>query len=334
MSMQLGLALPEVDHSSAVTAFNGNAIWTGITDENRKEWLEARRKLVTASEVPALLGLSTREDALDIYTSKLVAPKPDVYHGLNDRRTWGKALESGVAHEVQRAMNWAELRMSGALLVSRDLPILGCTQDAEVLEREGTPWASYEGKTVEVYRADGWDEESGRMPDHVIAQVQAQQFVTGAPKTHVTCLVGLSRLVRIEMFPEPDFFALIRDAVEDMALRLERLDPPPATWRSRQALKALYPEESGETIVLPKEAVEWSRELNEIAPKLKQLERRKDELRNLLEQAIGNATIGVLSESLESVAQWSYSTVTKREHVVAATSFRQLRSSKPKKAKK
>lgn len=332
--MQLGIETPKKDRTSDVTAFYEKAFWTGIKDTDRNVWLAARRKLVTASEVPALLGLSPREDALDIYVSKLVEPTQDVYHGLNDRRTWGKALESGVAFEVRRAMNWDRILMSGALLVSRDLPILGCTQDAEVLEREGTPWASYEGKTVEVYRADGWDEESGRMPDYVIAQVQSQQFVTHAPKTHVTCLVGLSRLVRIEMFPEPDFFVLIREAVEDMARRLEKLDPPPATWRSRKALKAMYPEESGETIVLPKEAVEWSRELDEIAPKLKQLEQRKDELRNLLAQAIGNATVGVLPTPLENIAQWSYSTVNKREHVVAATSFRQLRSSKPKKVKK
>lgn len=332
--MKLGIDLPTEDRSDDVTAFSTHAVWTGVKDTDRDLWLEMRRKLVTASEVPALLGLSPREDALDIYASKLVAPKPDVYHGLNDRRTWGKALESGVAYEVARAKGWERLRMSGALLVSRDLPILGCTQDAEVLERYGGDWASYEGKTVEVYRAEGWDEEKGRMPDHVIAQVQSQQFVTGAPRSHVTCLVGLSRLVLIDMYPEPDFFALIRDAVEDMALRLEKLDPPPATWRSRQALKALYPEESGETIVLPKEAVEWSRELDEIAPKLKLLEQRKDELRNLLAQAIGNATIGILPTPLESVAQWSYSTVNKREHIVSATSFRQLRSSKPKKVKK
>jgi putative phage-type endonuclease len=327
--VKLGIAIPDNDDTSAVTAFSEHAFFSGASDSDREKWLKTRRLLVTASEIPALLGLDPRRDALDVYVSKLV-PSNDTYHGLNDRRTWGKAFESGIAKEAARAYNWAALSMSGVLLVSRELPIVGCTQDAEVIEDSGDPWVSYEGKTAEIYRAQGWDEETGAMPDHVIAQVQTQLFVTRAPKSIVTCLVGLSRLVRIDMYPDQDFSALIREAAEDMVRRLETLDPPPATWRSSDALKLLYPKDNGERVELPKEAVEWTRELQSIAPTLKELETRRDELRNCIKQAIGNASVGVLPETVDGIAEWSNNTTERGEYMVQASSHRVLRSKKEK----
>jgi predicted phage-related endonuclease len=328
--VKLGIAIPELDNTSAVTAFSEHAFFSGADDSDRDGWLKARQMLVTASEMPALLGIDPRRDALDVYVSKLV-PSNDVYHGLNDRRTWGKALESGIATEAARAYKWYDMRMSGALLVSRELPIIGCTQDAEVHENiHEDKWCSYEGKTVEVYRAQGWDEETGTMPDHVIAQVQTQLFVTRAPKSIVTCLVGLSKLVRIDMYPDQEFFALIRDAGEDMARRLESLEPPPVSWRSGNALKLLYPQENGERVGLPKEAIDWTRELQSVTQTIKANEERREELRNCIKQAIGCASVGVLPEPVDGIAEWSNNTTERGEYTVQASSFRVLRSKKAK----
>jgi len=333
--MKLGLELPLRDETHYVSSFSSNARWTGVNDSVRQAWLAARKKLITASDVGKLLGLSRRGDALSIYVDKLLPvndAEPEL--PLNDRRRWGKAFERGIAEECAKVYGWSKLRMSGALLVSRGLPILGCTQDAEVIESYSEHEAvSYEGKTVEVYHADGWDEEEQRLPDDVIAQVQAQLLVTGAPRSIVTCMVGLSRLIRIDMFPELAFFGEIERATEELALRIEKLDPPTATFRSKEALKLLHPTDDGSIIELPREAVEWTRELVAIAEQSKALKEREDTYKNLLRQAMGNATIGTLPDTVGSFDRWSNATVTRKEHTVKASSSRTLRSLKGKKSK-
>jgi putative phage-type endonuclease len=324
------------DRTHEVTAFHKHALWTGVTDANRSAWLRERSKIITASRVPALLGLSPREDAFDVYVDALRPANDfhDVDFGLNDPRTWGSALEEAIARQAGKHYGWG-VRMSGALLVSRSHPYLGCTQDAEVEEVAGSgQWVSYEGKTTSNFLAKTWDEDFERAPDHVIAQVQTQLLVTGASKSIVSCLIGGQKFVRVDMFPDPEFFDLILTVVDDMRDRVSRMDPPPPTWRSKEAIKRLYPEDDGEVVVLPKDALEWTRELQEIMPRKQELERREEELKNLLRASIGNATIGVLSDEIGGKTQWTNATTHRAGYTVNPTSFRVLRSSSGSKKRK
>lgn len=319
---------PAEDLTHTVTAFHEHARWTGVTDENRDEWLRMRHQLCTASQIPALLGLSPFEDAIDVYARMLTKPANDVYMGLNDPRTWGKALEFGVANQAAKHYGW-NLRMSGALLVSRKHPHIGCTQDAEVEEVPGSGvWCSYEGKTTSAFRYRDWDEETCKAPDHVIAQAQSQLLVTGAPKDIVSCLIGGQKFVRIDFFPDLEFFELITTAVDDMMDRIKRMDPPPPTWRSDKALKKLYPESDGSRILLPKECVEYTRELQELLPRKKELEQREDYLRACIKHAMKSAAVGVLLEDVGDYSQWTLNTVNKAGHFVNPTSYRSLRLTK------
>lgn len=327
------LKLPEIDRTHEVTAFHESALWTGVTDKDRGAWLRNRAQLITASRVPALLGLSPREDAIDVYADAL-APVNDIDEdlGLNDPRTWGSALEEAIARRAGKHYGW-HVRMSGALLVSRAHPYLGCTQDAELEEVPGSgTWCSYEGKTTSNFLAKTWDEDFERAPDHVIAQVQTQLLVTGAPKSVVSCLIGGQKFVRVDLYPDPEFFDLILTVVQDMRDRIRRMDPPPVTWRSKEALKRLYPEDSGQSVILPREAVEWTRELEELMPRKKELEKREEELKNMLRSAIGNATVGMLPVEIYGVSEWNHSTVSRAGYQVNPTTFRQLRRRKAKKS--
>jgi len=334
--MNAAIALPEVDRTSEVSAFGEHAVWTGICDSDRGSWLRARAKVITASRVPALLGLSPREDAIDVYADALRPANDfvDVDYGLNDPRTWGSALEEAIAKRAAKHYGW-NLRMSGALLISRQYPHLGCTQDAELEEVPGSGiWASYEGKTTSNMRARDWSEDDERVPDHVIVQTQAQLLVTGAQKSVVSCLIGGQRFVRVDLQPSPGFFETIVDAVDEMFDRIVRMDPPPATWRSARALKKLYPEEDGGSVVLPRECVEYTRELTELLPRKREIEHREEELKNLIRAAIGNASVGLLRDEVDGKSHWTNNTVKRAGHVVNPTSFRMLRLSGTKKGKK
>jgi predicted phage-related endonuclease len=329
MNAPLAIEFPEVDRTSEVSAFGEHAIWTGICDSDRGSWLRARAKIITASRVPALLGLSPREDAIDVYADALRPANDyiDIDYGLNDPRTWGSALEEAIAKRAAKHYGW-NLRMSGALLVSRDHPHIGCTQDAELEETPASGiWSSYEGKTTSNFKARDWSEDDERVPEHVIVQTQTQLLVTGAQKSIVSCLIGGQRFVRVDFVPDPDFFSLIIDSVDEMIDRISRMDPPPPTWRSKSALKKLFPDEDGESIILPSECVEYTRELEELLPRKKELELREETIRNLLRAAMGKASVGLLLEDVGGKSQWTNHTVNRAGFSVNPTSFRVLRLS-------
>lgn len=321
------LTLPEIDRTSEVSAFAEHAVWTGISDSDRGSWLRARGQIITASRIPALLGLSPREDAIDVYADALRQESDfvDVDYGLQSPMTWGKALERAIAETAAQHYGW-NLKMSGALLVSRKHPFIGCTQDAEVEEKPGSgEWLSYEGKTTSQFKSRDWSEEDEKAPDHVLFQAQTQLLVTGAPRSILSCLVGGNRFVRVDLEPSQEAFDLIVSAAEEMMERIKTLDPPPPTWRSKTALKKLYPEDDGSSVLLGREAMEWTRELNELVPRIKELDQRAEQIRNLLRSAIGSATMGVLPEAIDGKEFWTNSVVHRPGHTVAASTFRQLR---------
>jgi predicted phage-related endonuclease len=339
---------PEVDETAKVTAFHEKAIWTGVTDQDRGSWLRARSQIITASRVSALLGLSPFEDALDVYADALRPANDfvDVDFGLNDPRTWGSALEEAVARRAGRHYGW-NVKMSGCLLVSRKYPHIGCTQDAEVglfgeldlakyadLVAKFGPWVSYEGKTTSNFRARDWNEDDEKVPDHVVVQTQTQLLVTGAPLSIVSCLIGGQKFVRVDYEPNEAFFAMIIDAVDEMRDRISRMDPPPATYRSERALKKLYPNDDGTSVMLPKEALEWTAELQDLMPRQTELEKREKELKNLLRQAIGSATVGLLPEEVGGTTQWTNATQHRAGFTTNPTSFKVLRSSSEGKKRK
>lgn len=298
------LELPEDDRTAEVTSFVEGARWTGLTDQQYQAWALARKSIVTASRVPALLGLSPFEDEIDVYVDMVTPanePEHDVDHGLNDPRTWGRALERAVAETASKYYGW-ELRMSGALLVSRKHPTIGATLDAEV--REGDEWILYEGKTTAAWRARDWDEETGAAPDHVFVQAHTQLLVTGAPRGFICCLIGGNRFSKIELHPSDALQALIIETVEVFLERVQKLDPPPPTYRSRDAIAQLYPGDDGSSIALPSECVEYTREIQEIAARTAADEQRAEELKNKIRLSIGSATYGVLPEEVGGKGRW------------------------------
>lgn len=305
------------DLTPTVTAFHAAARWTGKRDRERAEWLKARKELVTASRVAALLGLSPFEDAIDVYVDMLTPPVPDVDHGLQDPVTWGKALEKAVAETAAKHYGW-ELRMGGALLVSRKHPRIGATLDAEI--KEFGEALTYEGKTTAAWRWHDWDEETGEAPDHVLIQKQTQLIVTDAPRGYVCCLIGGNRFSKIAVEPLSDLQALIVEAVDEFVEQLVRLDPPPVTHRSREALGKLYPQDDGGIVSLTREAVEWTQEIQNISAQRQALKIQEDKLRNMIRLAVGSASYGLLPEPVGGKGCW--------KNVVEAKGARVLRAVK------
>ena len=308
-----------------MTRFADRVIPTGICDSDRSAWLAARRQYVTASSVAAILGLDQARGALDVYAEHVAPPSPEGDSvDLFDRRVWGKALERSVLETAAKAYGW-QVGGGGELLVSRQHGWLGATLDAEILSAGCSQWLVYEGKCVDLYRARDWDEEHGLPPDRVLCQAQTQLLVTGAPVCVVFALIGGNRPCRIDVTPDAELQQLIVEATHEFWDRIQTLSPPPADWRSRDALKRLYPQESGESIELSAEAAEWTAELQELSAKRLACERREDELKNLLRATLGHASYGLLPCEVAGKSVWKCVTEERKSYTVAASSSRALR---------
>lgn len=311
-------ALPTTDE---VTAFGAAAEWTGVRDDDREAWLDLRQTMLTASDVAAILGEDPRRDAYAVYVDKVTPRKQQEKISIYDPRFWGHVLEQPIAQAVANYYGWG-FRRGGFLLRSRKHPIIGCTLDAEFLRSDSEGWIPYEGKTTKIPR--DWDEESGTLPTRVLVQAQTQLLVTQAPRNLVFALLQGSRPVQIPVEPYLEFHALIVEECERFMDLVRRGEPPTPTAASRAAIERLHPEGDGSSVLLPIEAVEWTREIRELNSQMKETETRMDELKNRLRSHIGSATFGELPEAVDGKAFWRYQLQRREEHTVAASESRVL----------
>ncbi len=288
-----------------VTSFGASCVWTGISDSDREAWLSARHTILTASDMAAVLGESPYADAFDVYVSKTMPPPPDEKLGPYDPRFWGKLLELPIAHGLADFYGW-EIRDGGHLLRSRMHPELGCTLDAEIVRSAFEGPIVYEGKLSQVPR--DWSEEEGNLPTHILIQAQTQLLVTGAPRDLVSGLLQGRRYVQVDVEPFDDFHQVLVEQAEWFMDLVRRSDPPTPTARSKAALDRLFPRSDGSVVRLPIEAVEQTREIQELAAQMKAMEARSSELRNALRLAIGTATYGELPEPVGGKVAWKWGT--------------------------
>lgn len=316
------------------THFDGAAEYTGVRSDDRDggaRWLELRSTMVTASVVGALLELDTELSALELYVRFVLGADPhgEIPRGraaLEDARFWGRVLEQPILEAVATELGW-EYFKGGALLRSRRHPWIGATLDAEVDCHDGRGWRPFEGKTTKISSA--WSEDEGRMPDRVLAQTQTQMLVTGADTCPTFAFLQGSRTCLIHVDASPEFQALVVEETEAFLERVRTRKPPPAsgTKRERLAIERLCVEQGG-AVLLPDEAVEWTRELFSVRRELAALERQRDRLTNQLRLTIGAATFGVLPVPVEDRRCWRWKEQEREGYVVEPGRARVLKELK------
>lgn len=319
---------PPTDPTPRVTSFATAAEWTGVRDRRfpgdppDPRWLDMRRTMCTASEVAALLDVDPRRSAMSVYAEKLTARAAPEVIGLDDRRFWGTLFEQPMLQGVARFHGWG-YRRGGYLLRSRAYPHLGATLDAEV--DRGLGWKPYEGKTTEIVK--GWDPKKQDLPMHVLVQCQVQLIITGSDEDVAFALLQGCRPCQIDVPASKDLHDLIIEVTLDFMRRLRELDPPPLSEHVNSdaaALKRLFPLEDGSVVALPPEAVEWTREIQELNAWGRAIEKRKKQLQNMLKAKMGRATWGLLPEAVGGKTSWRWETQEREEQVRPAHRTRTL----------
>lgn len=164
-------------------------------DADRADWLDARRKGIGASDVPAILGVSDYTTAVHVYHDK----RGDLVDDAGEAAMWGTLLEEPVAREWARRQRSVIQRVG---LVARvDQPWAMTTLDRQVLEcpmdRAVRTRCALEVKCRSAFKAYRWHAD---VPDDVLAQAVWQMYVTGYDHIHVAVLIGGNELKLTTVF--------------------------------------------------------------------------------------------------------------------------------------
>lgn len=287
-----------------------------VAATNRDAWLQARKSGVGASESAVLTGASKWGSAIGLWgikTGRL--PDEDTE---SERMLWGLKLEPLVAEEYERRTK-RSLKPWGWLLRSRLLPFMLATPDYSF---DGIP---VEIKTTDASRIADWKDGA---PPHVNIQTQHQMFVTGAERASVGVLVGGNRFMWTDVERDE---AVIKEIVEASRAFWQHVvddSPPPAdaSEATSEAIAKLWPITAvGETVVLPVDAYDWARELDENKAAAKVLKDRIDGIENVLKAAIGGAELGLYPDGSKA---FTLRTQKRSGYIAAPTEFRVLRRSK------
>jgi len=260
----------------------------------RDEWLELRRQGIGSSDAPAILGISPFTSALRVYTDKLGLSPPDED---NENLKWGRLLEPLVIQEFGNETGRV-VRPSGDLIQSIVRPWMLATLDGVQLHDSERGPGVLEVKTTG-YGGANWIEQ---VPEHVWVQIQHQLAVTNWKWGSAAALISGCRSVWADVARDDKFInEILIPAEEDFWRRVQTLDPvdPDGSESAREALKALYPQATEETIMLDGDLMEVDAERQ---MHLEEITRRKHAV-ELIDQVIkmemGSAAVGVLANGVE-----------------------------------
>jgi len=297
--------------------------------ESREAWLAARGKGIGGSDAAAILGLSPWAAPLSLWLRKVGAIPDDLEP--SDVMVWGSKVERVLIEDIAEQAGVEVLGTSWTLIRDATEPDLFCSPD-------GMGWPSapddvttapdflVEVKNVHGMKAEEW--EAGA-PPYVNAQVQHALHVSGLPRALVGASLGGRRPVWCWVDRDPNWWPTNGPTILEFLRRIREEDPPPPTGHpaDREALFERYPAEDGSIVALPSEAVDWTRELEELAETRKAIETREDELKNMIRAAIGTAEEGIVPGGL---GRWKWCVEPRAAHMVKASAPRILRKLKSK----
>jgi putative phage-type endonuclease len=284
---------------------------------DRAAWLKYRREGVTGTDAARILGLSPWGGQLDVVADKVGLEEDDV--APSESAEWGRILQPAIIEEYgnrtgRGVREWEEL------LQCKDRPWQLMTPDAEQCEVIGSSKGLLEIKVTGL--RDRWNDG---VPPDVFAQVQHGLAVTGYDWATVAVLFsgrGME-LDWIEVERDATFIAAMNEREGQFWDRLQRGEYPEDNGdvSARKALARLWPQDTGEEVVLPGALVSVDEILVEHKEHRKKLDERIGQLEDKIRVALQDATQGVLPNGVT----YRNKLVKRKAYEVKASEFRQLR---------
>jgi putative phage-type endonuclease len=290
------------------------------TFETREAWLATRRTGLGSSDIPVLFGLSPWKSRFELWAEKVGAAEPDAAE--TEAMEWGLRLQPLVAAKYAEETGRRIVQGSPyAIRRHPRLPFLLASLDAEILPWNGRGPGALECKTASAWKADDWADAP---PLLYQVQLQTQLVVAEWTWGSLAVLIGGQRFRWVDLEVHAGIAELIEEKATAFWERVTRGDPPlpDGSESAKEILARMYPRERpGVTISLPPEAVAWDAQLEDAKAQIEGWELKKREAENLLRGALGDAEKGLLVGG----AFYTSKLVERKEHVVKASSYRQLR---------
>lgn len=254
-------------------------------DMDREEWLELRMQGIGGSDAAAIVGLDRYRSPFEVYAEKL-GLKPEEQD--NEAMRQGRDLEDYVASRFTEKTG-KKVRRRNAILQNSALPWMIANIDRWVVGEN----AGLECKTTSVLNRHKFSQ--GEFPPNYYVQCMHYLAVTGAERWYLAVLV-LNRSFHV--------FTIERDEAEINALIeaekrfwedhvLKQIPPAPDGSESAAGIiRQLFPEarERDETALFGKE--ELIEQYLELDNQIRELEQKRDSLKQSLQLAMGDAEIG------------------------------------------
>ena len=284
------------------------------------EELERRRRVVGASEVGLLFGLPSfgGRTLSDLWFEKKFGT---VSGGKGNASTsLGLKLEPVV-------LEMAEDRL-GVQVVDRQKWVTSGSNGATLDGRVENDGAVVEAKTSGIlWRGDQseWGEDgSDDVPDSYLVQVQSQLLVTGAELAYLAALIGGRGFSLFQIHPHPDLMKTIESKSAEFIASLDS-DVPPVEPPQLETLNSLRRQPDK---VLPRsdQIDELWEQLEAAKATAKTSKQAKERVQRQLLSLLGDAEAAECSGGLITYYEQS-----RKESLVAASTFRVLRFAKGKK---
>jgi putative phage-type endonuclease len=259
----------------------------------REDWLAVRKGGIGSSDAASAVGLNPYKSQLELWLEKTgrdgSLPKLDP-HDEESPAYWGNILEPIVAaHYTKRSGN--RVRRINAVLQhpNPELPWMLANIDREVIGAVDVQ--ILECKTAGRNGARLWKEG---VPEYVQLQVMHQLAVTGKQAADVAVLLGGQTLEIHRIERDERMIARLIDLERKFWDYVVNDTPPPADGSDSadQALRCLYPEDSGQTVNFSQEpalSIAYV-ELKAVRQNIATQEKREAQLKQTLQQAMGDAT--------------------------------------------
>lgn len=258
----------------------------------RAEWLERRRQGIGASDVSAILGISPWGSPISVYMDKVGITPPSE---SSKRMRLGTRLEPVINAEFHDETG---LYVVGeqTWVTHPDHPWAFANLDGLVVEGPDAEPTEALGNLETKLTSDGrrrWDEDG--LPAQYAAQVQAQMWVTGAPRTWVVALhasFGLDVAVHGPIERDEEDIAVIAERCERFWHDhvLPRVPPPadghPATTEALRFLSANI----GDAVDVDDETAALVERVATTKASMKVLKLQRDADENRLRLALGTGT--------------------------------------------
>ena len=260
-------------------------------DLSRDDWLTVRKQGIGSSDAAAAVGLNPYCSQLELWLIKkgrdANLPKVDP-KDQSSPMYWGTLLESVVAaHYTMRSGH--KVRRINAVLQHPTEPWMLANLDREVT---GAPDVQIlECKTAGINGARLWREG---VPEYVQLQVMHQLAVTGKQAADVAVLIGGQDLQIHRIHRDESMIARLIELERQFWHYVETDTPPPADGSDSAdlALRALYPQDRGQTLDLSQD-LEMSAAFSDLLAVRQELTKfnlQEAQLKQRIQQRMGDAT--------------------------------------------